>query len=189
MILIVELERLTQKAFDIETKFQKAPELVSLNYNLFKNEVLDANLTKDVQKFLNKAGFDSIEYVNEVENSLIGEGPMSYILFSPYQFKSAYSKAFDFEDPRTAYALGGLAKGAFKLLAPAVDGLYSPAEKAALNLQQKSGSGQSFINAIKKGEGVKEEELQATGFIDAFKDKKKLILKKFKIFYLLIVMI
>jgi LysM repeat protein len=173
-----ELESLTQKAFEIETKFQKAPELVSLNYNLFKNEVLDANLTKDVQKFLNKAGFDSIEYVNEVENSLIGEGPLSYILFSPYQFKSAYSKAFDFEDPRTAYALGGLAKGAFKLLAPAVDGLYSPAEKAALNLQQKSGSGQSFINAIKKGEGVKEEELQATGFIDAFKDKKKVDLEE-----------
>ena len=173
-----ELERLTQKAFEIETKFQKAPELVSLNYNLFKNEVLDANLTKDVQKFLNKAGFDSIEYVNEVENSLTGEGPLSYILFSPYQFKSAYSKAFDFEDPRTAYALGGLAKGAFKLLAPAVNGLYSPAEKAALNLQQKSGTGQSFINAIKKGEGVKEEELQATGFIKAFKDKKKVDLEE-----------
>lgn len=173
-----ELESLTQKAFEIETKFQKAPELVSLKYNTFKNEVLDANLTKDVQKFLNKAGFDSIEYVNEVENSLTGEGPLSYILFSPYQFKSAYSKAFDFEDPRTAYSLGGLAKGAFKLFAPAVDGLYSPAEKAALNLQQKSGTGQSFINAIKKGEGVKEEELQATGFIKAFKDKKKVNLEE-----------
>ena len=99
-------------------------------------------------------------------------------MFSPYQFKSAYGKALDFEDPRTAYMTGGITKGGIKILAPAIEGLFSPAEKAALNLQQKKGTGQAFINAVKKGEGVKEDELIATGFIDEFKDKKNVELEE-----------
>jgi hypothetical protein len=171
-----QFDDLTNVGFQIEQKTIDAPPLVSSRFHKYKNEALDASLTADVQRLLNRAGFDAIEYTNEVESTFKGEANKSYILFNPYQFKSTYGKALDFEDPRTAYSIGGVAKGAFKLFAPAVDGLFSPAEKAALNIQQKSGTGQAFINAIKKGEGVKEEELQATGFIDAFKDKQKVSL-------------
>ena len=173
-----QLDKLTTKAFELEQKQDSIDKLVSYKYNSLKNEVLEADLAYDIRKLLNRAGFDAIKYKNEVEATFPGEDSYSYILFSPYQFKSAYGKALDFEDPRTAYVVGGTVKGGMKILAPAIEGLFSPAEKAALNIQQKKGTGQAFINAVKKGEGVKEDELISTGFIDEFKDKKNVELEE-----------
>lgn len=173
-----QLDELTTKAFELEQRRDNIDKLVSYKYNALKNEVLEADLAYDIRKLLNRAGFDAIKYKNEVEATFPGEDSYSYILFSPYQFKSAYGKALDFEDPRTAYMTGGITKTGMKILAPAIEGLFSPAEKAALNIQQKKGTGQAFINAVKKGEGVKEDELIATGFIDEFKDKQNVELEE-----------
>ena len=62
---------------------------------------------------------------------------------------------------------------ATKALAPASDlGFYSAVEKAALNVQRKSGTGQSFLNDITKGENVKADEIKWIGLDDFLKGKK-----------------
>lgn len=67
--------------------------------------------------------------------------------------------------PPVAQAISGKAK------APADElGFYSPAEKAAINLQRKSGTGQVFLNDITK-QGVKKEELESTGLAEWLKSK------------------
>jgi hypothetical protein len=51
-------------------------------------------------------------------------------------------------------------------------GFYSAVENAAVNVQRKSGTGQSFLNDIMKGENVKAEEIKWIGLDDFLKDKK-----------------
>ena len=75
-------------------------------------------------------------------------------------------------EPRTPKNVGGMIA---KKLAPAMaDGFYSALEKASLNLKRKEGTGQAFINELKKGENVTEDELNFTGVADALKDTKKI---------------
>lgn len=67
--------------------------------------------------------------------------------------------------PPVAQAISGKTK------APADElGFYSPAEKAAVNLQRKSGTGQAFLNDIAK-QGVKKDELESTGLAEWLKSK------------------
>jgi len=55
-----------------------------------------------------------------------------------------------------------------RVSAPANEmGFYSATEKAALNLQRKSGSGQAFLNDILKQENVRPDEINAMG-LDTF---------------------
>jgi hypothetical protein len=62
---------------------------------------------------------------------------------------------------------------ATKAMAPASDiGFYSAVEKAALNVQRNSGSGQAFLNDITKGENVKLDEIKWMGLDDFLKGKK-----------------
>lgn len=56
-------------------------------------------------------------------------------------------------------------------------GFYSAIEQAALNLQRKSGSGQSFLNDIKKQANVKPDEIKWTG-LDSFLANKKNVTKQ-----------
>ena len=59
--------------------------------------------------------------------------------------------------------------------APASDvGFYSPVEKAALNLNRNQGSGQSFLNDLKKGDNVKGDELTYTELEGWLKTKPNL---------------
>ena len=51
-------------------------------------------------------------------------------------------------------------------------GFYSAVENAAINVQRKSGAGQSFLNDIMKGENVKAEEIKWMGLDDFLKGKK-----------------
>jgi hypothetical protein len=51
-------------------------------------------------------------------------------------------------------------------------GFYSAVENAAVNVQRKSGTGQSFLNDIMKGENVKAEEIKWIGLDDFLKSKK-----------------
>jgi hypothetical protein len=68
--------------------------------------------------------------------------------------------------PSAAEAISG------KVKVPADElGFYSATEKAAVNLQRKSGSGQSFLNDITKQPGVKKDELEATGLTEWLKSK------------------
>jgi hypothetical protein len=54
-----------------------------------------------------------------------------------------------------------------KLKAPANDlGFYNPAEKAALNLQRKKGTGATFVSDLKKQPGVNDERLTELGLGD-----------------------
>ena len=59
------------------------------------------------QKLLQRNGFDSVRYKNEVEASLKGEPKYSYILFKPEQFKSTTAKSYDKGDPRFTFNEGG----------------------------------------------------------------------------------
>lgn len=59
------------------------------------------------QRLLQKNGFDSVRYKNEVEASMTNEPKYSYILFRPEQFKATTAKSFDKEDPRFTYNEGG----------------------------------------------------------------------------------
>jgi hypothetical protein len=62
---------------------------------------------------------------------------------------------------------------ATKAMAPASNiGFYSAVEKAALNVQRNSGSGQAFLNDITKGENVKLDEIKWMGLDDFLKGKK-----------------
>jgi len=60
-----------------------------------------------------------------------------------------------------------------KAYAPADElGFYSNIEKASLNLQRKSGSGDAFLNDIMKQPGVNKEELEFMGLQDFLKGRK-----------------
>jgi hypothetical protein len=60
-----------------------------------------------------------------------------------------------------------------KQQAPKSDiGFYSAVEDAALNLQRNSGAGQAFLNDIKKGANVKDEEIKWLGLDDFLRGKK-----------------
>ena len=50
-------------------------------------------------------------------------------------------------------------------------GFYSAAEQAALNLSRKSGTGESFLNDLMKGQDVKKDELSWLGLDDYLKGK------------------
>ena len=50
-------------------------------------------------------------------------------------------------------------------------GFYSAAEQAALNLSRKSGTGESFLNDLMKGQDVKKDELSWMGLDDYLKGK------------------
>jgi hypothetical protein len=50
-------------------------------------------------------------------------------------------------------------------------GFYSAAEQAALNLPRNKGTGQALLNDLMKGADVKQDELQATGVLDAFANR------------------
>ena len=50
-------------------------------------------------------------------------------------------------------------------------GFYSAAEQAALNLPRKSGTGESFLNDLMKGQDVKKDELSWLGLDDYLKGK------------------
>lgn len=75
--------------------------------------------------------------------------------------------------PVQMYAVPPSPTVAGKAMAPASDiGFYSAVEKAALNVQRNSGSGQAFLNDITKGENVKLDEIKWMGLDDFLKGKK-----------------
>lgn len=76
------------------------------------------------------------------------------------------------ETPRVKKNLGSIVS---KAIAPKMaEGFYSALEKAALNLKRKEGTGQGFLNDLKKGEKVTADELEFTGVADQLKDIKKI---------------
>jgi len=100
-------------------------------------------LNFDFQKLLQKNGFDSVRYKNEVEASLVGEPKYSYILFRPEQFKSTTAKTFSKEDPRFAYneggpveRKGGLIPSNIKALVSDLLGLHSPITEEFLSEEE-----------------------------------------------------
>jgi hypothetical protein len=73
--------------------------------------------------------------------------------------------------PTRMYAVPPGEVKAGKVKAPANEiGFYNPAEKAALNLQRKKGSGDAFISDLKKQPGVNDERITELG-LDQFKGR------------------
>lgn len=98
--LIARAEEIAQRRGNFYVSSEDYKE--SLKFSLDQTK-----LNFDFQRFLQKNGFDSIRYRNEVEASLVGEPKYSYVLFRPEQFKSTTAKSFDKEDPRFAFNEGG----------------------------------------------------------------------------------
>jgi hypothetical protein len=73
-----------------------------------RKELLSAQIHKELQGWLEKRGFDSIVYKNQVEGSLDSSPKDSYILFHNNQFKTVWNKDFNPKDHRSNYAHGGL---------------------------------------------------------------------------------
>ena len=172
----VEITNKINKQFD--KFYERAVELQPfINQKSYDNvlqkvetDMKRAELNLDFQSFLKELGFDSVKYRNTAEPSYQGESPYSYILFEPEQFKSVASQAFDSSDRRSGFSIGGVVAKAF---APKLaSGFYSPAHKAALEIQGvKPKAGQSFINEMKK-KGVSDEELDYTGITERFGNNK-----------------
>ena len=74
--------------------------------------------------------------------------------------------------PLTEGAAQAAGKAA-EVKAPANDlGFYSTVEKAALNLQRKSGNGDAFLSDLMKNQGVSQAKLDETGLTAALKGRK-----------------
>lgn len=70
------------------------------------------------------------------------------------------------------YQPAGMLGGPIKPQAPVSElGFYSATEQAALNLPRKSGTGESFLNDLMKGQDVKKDELSWMGLDDYLKGK------------------
>ena len=70
------------------------------------------------------------------------------------------------------YQPAGMLGGPIKPQAPVSElGFYSATEQAALNLPRKSGTGESFLNDLMKGQDVKKDELSWLGLDDYLKGK------------------
>ncbi len=135
-----------------------------------KAELKGYELTTDLRTELQGMGFDSIKYKNEIEFGFKGESESSYILFEPNQFKLTTATKFDANDSRHAFNIGGAVA---KVLAPKLaSGFFSKAQKEALNLQQKSGTGDVMLKRL-EDKGVSKEELEWTGAKERFEGKSE----------------
>ena len=134
-----------------------------------EKELMKYELTIDLRTELQDMGFDSIKYVNEIEHGFKGESKHSYILFEPNQFKFTSSAKFDTDDPRHAFVVGGLAS---KIAPKLASGFFSKAQKEALRLEQKEGTGDVMLKRL-KDKGVTKEELEWTGAEDKFAGKSQ----------------
>lgn len=101
-----ELEDLEDFAFSIISKPE--PFMKGSYLDKYKRRLLGFELNKRFQTWLMKNGFDSIQYRNMLEPSMVGEDDYSYILFKPQQFKSVTAKRFDPKAPRDMRNRGGL---------------------------------------------------------------------------------
>ena len=129
-----------------------------------RTDLMLYELNTDFRNALKSLGFDSIKYLNEAEPSFKGESPFSYILFEPNQFKLTSSSKFDADDPRQAFVVGGLVS---KIAPKLASGFFSKAEKEAIKLEQKAGTGDVMLKRL-EDKGVTKEELEWTGAKNRF---------------------
>jgi hypothetical protein len=133
-----------------------------------------------VAKIIERAKIPDVPFLPEL-------GPVTYIPGIGRQVSGAAARAADKVDQVVPESLKNLPVGGSTMPAPGTPpvekaisgkvkvpadelGFYSPAEKAAVNLQRKSGSGQAFLNDISK-QGVKKDELESTGLAEWLKSK------------------
>ena len=165
---ITNLKALHKRALALQVEPRETI-VESLEHELMKNE-----LTIDLRTELQDLGFDAIKYVNEIEHGFKGESEFSYILFEPQQFKLTTSAKFDSKDPRHAYAIGSIVKGVtkgVKAFVPKMDsGYYSFAQREAMQMQQKAGTGDVMLKRL-KDKGVSDEELEWTNAQETFSGK------------------
>jgi hypothetical protein len=155
------IDALSKKA----KKIEKLPEDTMLNK--IEKDLMKYELGIDLRTEVKNSGFDSIMYMNEIEHGFKGESKYSYILFEPNQFKFTSSAKFDADDPRHAFVVGGLAA---KIAPKLASGFFSKAEKEALKLNQKVGTGDVMLKRL-RDKGVTKEELEWTGAENRFAGK------------------
>lgn len=88
-----------------------------------------AGLHQEFKKFVESYGFDSIQYINQVEPSFTTDADnYSYILFKPEQWKAVSARRFDPNDKRFGAAEGGVI-GFFSRLMRGQDEVKRPAKR------------------------------------------------------------
>lgn len=156
--IISNIKALRERAKELQVR-PKETMVERLETDLMKYE-----LTADLRTELQDMGFDSIKYVNEIEHGFKGESKYSYILFEPNQFKFTSASKFDADDPRHSFVVGGLAS---KIAPKLASGFFSKAEREAIKLEQKSGTGDVMLKRL-EDKGVTKEELEWTGAKNRF---------------------
>jgi hypothetical protein len=77
----------------------------------YRSDLKRYNINREFRELIEDLGFDSIRYLNEVEQGFVDQSNYSYILFKPEQFKSTTARTFDPKDPRHGAAEGGVING------------------------------------------------------------------------------
>jgi LysM repeat protein len=102
--------KLTQKAEMLEASSGDIDPSSLLQFEDQQVKSLEvAALHQEFKNFLQEYGFDSIQYVNQVEPSFTTDADnLSYILFKPEQWKAVSARRFDPNDKRFGAAEGGV---------------------------------------------------------------------------------
>ena len=100
----------------------------------YRSDLKRNSINREFRELLEDLGFDSIRYLNEVEQGFVNQSEYSYILFKPEQFKSTTARVFDPKDPRHGAASGGyIVKGGDTLSQISLDKGIEVEEIARLN--------------------------------------------------------
>lgn len=139
--------------------------------------------TDEIARIAKAQGYDGVEFKNVMDVGPAGEAyeiykPSTvYVSFNPKAARSALSDkaiAGAARVPPRPKAPVQQAVQAPTIEAPVSPaGFYSAAEQAALNMTKTKGTGQSLLDELMKAPNVKKDELEYTGLIDAFADKKQ----------------
>lgn len=143
--------------------------------------------TDEIARIAKAQGYDGVEFRNIIDRGPEGayvsdpsalERPSTvYVTFNPKAARSALSDkaiAGAARVPPRPKAPVQQAVQAPTIEAPVSPaGFYSAAEQAALNMTKTKGTGQSLLDELMKAPNVKKDELEYTGLIDAFADKKQ----------------
>ena len=125
-----------------------------------------AGLHQEFRKFVESYGFDSIQYVNQVEPSFTTDADnYSYILFKPEQWKAVSARRFDPNDKRFGAAEGGVI-GFFSRLMSDQDEVERPTSRVVRRgdtLEKISRETGVSINDLQKFNNIEDPNRIAVG--------------------------
>tara|TARA_B100001939_G_scaffold265163_1_gene232430 strand:- start:92 stop:2818 length:2727 start_codon:yes stop_codon:yes gene_type:complete len=125
-----------------------------------------AGLHQEFRKFVESYGFDSIQYINQVEPSFTTDADnYSYILFKPEQWKAVSARRFDPNDKRFGAAEGGVI-GFFSRLMSDQDEVQRPTSRVVQRgdtLEKISRETGVSVNDLQKFNNIEDPNRIAVG--------------------------